>query len=85
MCGSPLVGPSPDLGRHSGVTVTVVDQCAGPEGGGTDPPLRRQSTTKQLVVKRAMTARPVETVTRLMTRGRELLSESDHPESVQNC
>ncbi len=22
-----------DLGLHSGVTVTVVDQCAGPDGG----------------------------------------------------
>ena len=75
---------SPDRGRHSGVTVTVVLQCAGPEGGGTGPPFRRHKTTKQLVVNRAMTASPVDTVTKLITKGRELLSESDQPESKRS-
>ena len=41
------------------------------------------------VVNRAMTANPVDTVTKLMTNGKELLSESDHPESnkseMKNC
>ena len=61
--------------------ISINLQCAGPDGGGTGPPLRRHKTTKQLVVNNAMTASPVETVTKLITRGRELLSESDHPES----
>ena len=63
-------------GLHSGVTV---DQWSGPDGGPV--PFLRQITTKQEVVNRAMTANPVDTVTRLMTNGKELLSESDHPES----
>ena len=78
--GSPA-GPPDRL--HSGVTVTVVDQCAGPEGGGTGPPFRLHNTTKQLVVNRAITANPVDTVTRLITRGNELLSESDQLDSIK--
>lgn len=63
-------------GLHSGVTV---DQWSGPDGGPV--PFLRQMTTKQDVVNRAMTANPVDTVTKLMTKGKELLSESDQPES----
>ena len=70
----------PALLRQSGVTVTVVDQWAGPDGCGTGPPFRLHSTTKQLVVNKAITARPVETVTRLMTKGSDPLSESDQLE-----
>ena len=58
------------------VVVSVVDQCAGPDGCGTGPPFLLHKTTKQLVVKRAITARPVETVTKLMTKGSDPLSES---------
>ena len=79
----PVFG-NPDLVRQSGVTVTVVDQWAGPEGCGTGPPFRLHNTTKQLVVNKAITASPVETVTKLITNGSEPLSVSDHPESIRS-
>ena len=70
---------------HSGVTVTVVDQCAGPAGGAMalpGPPLRRQTTTRQAEARTATAAQPalMETSTAISGTLPES-SPDDHPGS----
>ena len=70
---------------QSGVTVTVVDQCAGPAGGGTGPPFLLHTTTRQTVVRTATTPQNTEVEMRAAIRGTELPSSAlDQLDSVDD-
>ena len=74
---------APPLVRQSGATVTVVDQWAGPAGGGTCPPFLLQTTTRQTVVRMAMTAHPTAMVMRMPIRGTLELLVLDHLDTAK--
>jgi hypothetical protein len=71
------------LGLHSGVTVTVVDQWAGPDDDGTGPPFRLHITTRQAVVSTATTAHTTDTTISIANTATSEPSEEDHEGSEE--